>query len=485
MMGGAVYKYRCNQGVEMEGSNTLVCDGEKWNGTLPDCNVGPSEPELELIVSGTTVTKVKAGDLVLVTCQAKGGHPVPDIDITLDGASSGSKNFKKTVTFTASEEDNGKKILCNAVNKVGTSAASTIINVHTPPKKAAISGPQNIHHDDDFTYECSVEGGNPAPEITWTVTDHLGHTKEVKGEMMGPGLSRMQLRAGTEEKMMNINCLGENSQGTVTHTMVVNTHYLPKSVEISGPTTATPGEYAHFTCLTTESFPVPALKWKVEKSGDGHEVIDIDGDVSTEASEDGGVVAFAKIDILIEEGITHASVQCSALLEGFGKESSKQHEIDVIAIEKPIQTLEYKENEDSSIETQYSDISEETYVSSEDQKEEPAVVKLMTLEKRPEFEGQERSKLLWIPLKPVKDIEDYQHAFASNNDEMIEDTDNEEEFFRASDIPEAPMLKQEKGTKAAVVNSPVPISMVYSSSSRISIQSMWFTVALTLLMLSR
>merc|ERR1711892_182826 len=194
MMGGAVYKYRCNTGTQMEGSNTLVCDGEKWNGTLPDCNVGPSEPELELIVSGTTVSKVNPGDWVLVTCQAKGGHPVPDIDITLDGASSGSKNFKKTVTFTATEEDNGKKILCNAVNKVGTSAASTIINVQTPPKNAAISGPQNIHHDDDFTYECSVEGGNPAPEINWTVTDHLGHTKEVKGEMMGPGLSRMQLR---------------------------------------------------------------------------------------------------------------------------------------------------------------------------------------------------------------------------------------------------------------------------------------------------
>ena len=38
MMGGAVYKYRCNHGVEMEGSNTLVCDGERWNGTVPHCN---------------------------------------------------------------------------------------------------------------------------------------------------------------------------------------------------------------------------------------------------------------------------------------------------------------------------------------------------------------------------------------------------------------------------------------------------------------
>ena len=38
MLRGAVYKYRCNHEVEMEGSNTLVCDGERWNGTVPDCN---------------------------------------------------------------------------------------------------------------------------------------------------------------------------------------------------------------------------------------------------------------------------------------------------------------------------------------------------------------------------------------------------------------------------------------------------------------
>merc|ERR1719154_420984 len=44
MMGGAVYKYRCELGVEMEGSNTLVCNGDTWNGTVPDCNVQPDEP---------------------------------------------------------------------------------------------------------------------------------------------------------------------------------------------------------------------------------------------------------------------------------------------------------------------------------------------------------------------------------------------------------------------------------------------------------
>jgi len=482
MMGGAVYKYRCNTETQMEGSNTLVCDGEKWNGTLPDCNAGPTEPELEVIVSGQAVTKVNPGDWVLVTCQAKGGHPLPDIGLTLDGLPSGSKdfrNFRNSFTFTATEEDNGKRILCTALNKVGTSAASTVLHVHTPPTNAAISGPKTIHYDDEFTYECSVEGGIPAPEITWTVRDSLGKNKEVKGEMMGQGLSRMQLRTGAEERMMSINCLGENSQGIVSHSIHVNTHYLPKTVEINGSTTATPGEYAHFTCLTTESFPVPALKWRVEKSGDVYEVSDIDGDVSTEALKDGGVAAFAKIDIPIEEGITHALVKCSAVVDGLGEKKSKQHEIDVTSVEEPVQTLEDKESEEYSSKTL--DYSEESDDTSEYHKQ-PAVAELVTttIDNKPEFVEEEKSKILWIPFKPVEDIEDYQNTFTSHDNELVEEAEEEENFFRPSGIPEPTMLKQEKETKSYVVHSPVSVSMVQSSSTSISIHSIVFAVALSL-----
>ena len=87
-----------------------------------------------MIVSGSVVTTVKPGDWVLVTCQVRGGHPVPDIGITMDGLPSGSKdfrNFRNSFTFTATEKDDGKKILCTAVNKVGTSAASSILQVHS------------------------------------------------------------------------------------------------------------------------------------------------------------------------------------------------------------------------------------------------------------------------------------------------------------------------------------------------------------------
>jgi hypothetical protein len=69
-----------------------------------------------------------------------------------------------------------------------------------------------------------VDGGNPAPEITWTVSDHLGETKEQKGELIGAGLSRMMLKTGSEERMLTINCVGENTQGRVSHSKHVHTH---------------------------------------------------------------------------------------------------------------------------------------------------------------------------------------------------------------------------------------------------------------------
>ena len=135
----------------MEGSNTLVCTGDTWNGTVPHCNgkphieehllsssiiiftlVKPTEPNLELIVSGNVVSEVNVGDWVLVSCYGRGGHPTPDIGIIMAGRPSASKDFRNarnSFTFTASEEDDGKTISCTAVNKVGISSTSKILRV--------------------------------------------------------------------------------------------------------------------------------------------------------------------------------------------------------------------------------------------------------------------------------------------------------------------------------------------------------------------
>merc|ERR1712212_772839 len=456
LLKGAVYKYRCNVGVEMEGSDILVCDGERWNGTVPHCNVEPTDPLLEVTVSGNVVTVVKPGDWVLVTCQASGGHPVADIGLTLDGAPAGSKDFrnlKNSFTFTASEEDNGKTILCTAVNKVGTAAVSSVLHVHAPPTRATISGPKTVHHEDEFTYECSAEGGNPEPEMSWSVSDHLGETMEV----MGPGLSRMILKTGTKERKLTVNCLAENDQGVVTNTMHVHTHYLPKSVQITGPTSALSGDYAHFTCLTTETFPAPELKWKIEKSGEVYVVNEIEGDVSSDALEDGGVVAYAKTDILMAEGFNNVLVQCVAVVDGQEVAMSEKHKIDEIYI---------KENEKD----------EETFIA--DYHDED-VAHFVELKNKIDTEvEEERTRNMWIPLKPVDDIDDYQDMVEPNNN--LEENENVEDYFlRPSELPDTPMLKQEKEYKYQSAETAVPVSRVFSSSTTILSSSIILALALS------
>ena len=60
--------------------------------------------------------------------------------------------------------------------------------------------------------------------MSWSVSDNLGKTMEVEGQMMGPGLSRMILKTGTKERKLTINCVAENDQGVVSNTMHVHTH---------------------------------------------------------------------------------------------------------------------------------------------------------------------------------------------------------------------------------------------------------------------
>ena len=46
----------------------------------------------------------------------------------------------------------------------------------------------------------------------------------MKGQKMGPGLSRILLKTGSKERMLTVNCKGENEEGIVSHTMHVHTH---------------------------------------------------------------------------------------------------------------------------------------------------------------------------------------------------------------------------------------------------------------------
>merc|ERR1719233_691648 len=162
--------------------------------------------------------------------------------------------------------------------------------------------------------------------------------------MVGPGLSRMLLKTGSRERMLSINCVGENSQGVVSHTMYVHTHYLPESIEITGPTNVSAGEEAHLSCVTPGAFPAPALRFRISKSGKGEEERYVVGDSSSETLADGGLTTSTKMDIRIDEDNEETSVECLAVVEGLGEKNSNTHSIKHIKKIIEIMNEDYNDN---------------------------------------------------------------------------------------------------------------------------------------------
>ena len=96
------------------------------------CAVEPGLPRLSLVVEGQNVTEVRAGDWVLVGCQAQGGPPLPAIGLSLAGRPTASKDFRdqrNSFSLEVGPEDDGAEITCTAANKVGQTVASTKLSV--------------------------------------------------------------------------------------------------------------------------------------------------------------------------------------------------------------------------------------------------------------------------------------------------------------------------------------------------------------------
>lgn len=86
------------------------------------------------MVGGSPVANVKLGDFVKVTCRARGGNPVPDVGLLLDGehhSGAGHKfrQFRNSFTFVASEEFNGRTVGCIVRNKMGQTFTEKTITV--------------------------------------------------------------------------------------------------------------------------------------------------------------------------------------------------------------------------------------------------------------------------------------------------------------------------------------------------------------------
>ena len=116
----------------MKGHDTIYCDGEYWNGTVPVCLVAPGTPELSISVSGSSSQHYKTGDVLEISCQVVSGNPVPDVAISWHGQQGGGEEWKRvsnSVTVTVTEVEDGEKITCRAQNMAGTAHTSTVLHI--------------------------------------------------------------------------------------------------------------------------------------------------------------------------------------------------------------------------------------------------------------------------------------------------------------------------------------------------------------------
>ena len=128
----------------MKGHDTIYCDGEYWNGTIPVFLVAPGTPELSISVSGSSSQHYKSGDVLdisqhyrtgdvlEISCQVVSGNPVPDVAISWPGQQGGGEEWKRvsnSVTVTVTEVEDGEKITCRAQNMAGTAHTSTVLHI--------------------------------------------------------------------------------------------------------------------------------------------------------------------------------------------------------------------------------------------------------------------------------------------------------------------------------------------------------------------
>jgi len=326
LMHGAVYKYRCNPGTQMEGRDTVACTGRLWNGTVPACNVEPNKPKLELLVSGSPVKNVKVGDVVKASCQSRGGNPVPEVGLLLDdepysAATQAFREFSSHFTFLATTEFNGKTIKCITRNKIGTTSAEKILTILSPPTSLDITGPLSLQQNNNYTYKCAVTGGTPRPSITWMVD---GEPVQGNDDHDDGDVAHSSLNINTDDGVrgLSVTCQAENSEGVLSKALHVNMEYLPSSIQIHTPASVREGDLAHVSCVLSKSFPPPVVTWQLVYSGDETETYEkvADLDSARDDEETWTVEEDFRMDGL---GLEYVEVSCVAGVEGLGSVASE------------------------------------------------------------------------------------------------------------------------------------------------------------------
>merc|ERR1719347_1784017 len=237
MYGGAVFRFSCSSESVMRGNPVVVCDGESWNGTKPECLTASQPPSLSVIVDSVQVENpsVSLGQEVTLICHSLGGNPVPTVAFYMNDQKVGEEGLLSGVyTFTASQHHDGMRIYCGAWNsfyQYPVHSLYQVITIKYAPSSTYIRGKTSADPEEHVQYTCTSAVSDPASDMSVRVTDQNGDVIKVAVKKMPVMTSRKGFtsRISFEVDMLDafehvdIECIAENDVGKArsTHRTVV------------------------------------------------------------------------------------------------------------------------------------------------------------------------------------------------------------------------------------------------------------------------
>lgn len=139
------------------------------------------------------------------------------------------------------------------------------------------------------------------------------------------GLTVFDLAVGDNEKEVTLTCEAENEEGVTANSVTLPVHYLPASVSVSAPNSASVASSILLHCESAPSFPAPSLVWRIV---DQMEEMVREAETVVEEQEDGNMIATS--DLRLDAGAGLLTAQCIAKVEEMGEVASEVMEVTVM-----------------------------------------------------------------------------------------------------------------------------------------------------------
>merc|ERR1719481_2086478 len=247
---------------------------------MPQCQVPPRSPSMTTFVDGK---RAKTG-IVAVICESTGGHPSPDLSISIgDDVVTESSH-----TFKMQEHLDGNQVSCGATNVLSESPIYSpyrTIYLTFGPSEVYLNGPEVVTIGDTAQFFCSSSQAFPQPSLQVSVTDEDGNKVQLVNELQHPKMkgekgfvARLDfgIQVETGNTGFQVVCSASNGWGSVSHTAFITVQYPPSTIEITGPSNVSEDEEFDVSCITSPSYPPSNISWDISNDGINFEIIDDD-----------------------------------------------------------------------------------------------------------------------------------------------------------------------------------------------------------------